>query len=386
MVLNSASKSLYKRHKEDSLSGRYVNSDSLNFWLEKISSRIPIEKLGLSVQSREIVSLTIGRGQTKILAWSQMHGNESTTTKAICDLINVLLNDYQFSKSILDRITLQVIPILNPDGAFAYTRVNANGVDLNRDAQSLSEPESQILRDVFDNFKPDYCFNLHGQRTIFGAGDTGYSATVSFLSPAEDLERKVTKTRLKAMQVIVRMNETLQKEIPDQVGIYDDAFNINCVGDTFQTLKVPTILFEAGHIESDYHREKTRYYIFQSLLSGIDFISELSKADQSIQKQNVEEAYFGIPLNKKNFYDIIIRNTSDGDYGIQFTEVLKQGQIEFVPRVKEKGDLKGYYGHREINAEENDVLNRDGERLIAGAENDFVIINNEKFALKLKNN
>ena len=386
MVLNSASKSLYKRHKEDSLSGRYVNSDSLNFWLEKISSRIPIEKLGLSVQSREIVSLTIGRGQTKILAWSQMHGNESTTTKAICDLINVLLNDYQFSKSILDRITLQVIPILNPDGAFAYTRVNANGVDLNRDAQSLSEPESQILRDVFDNFKPDYCFNLHGQRTIFGAGDTGYSATVSFLSPAEDLERKVTKTRLKAMQVIVRMNETLQKEIPDQIGIYDDAFNINCVGDTFQTLKVPTILFEAGHIESDYHREKTRYYIFQSLLSGIDFISELSKADQSIQKQNVEEAYFGIPLNKKNFYDIIIRNTSDGDYGIQFTEVLKQGQIEFVPRVKEKGDLKGYYGHREINAEENDVLNRDGERLIAGAENDFVIINNEKFALKLKNN
>lgn len=386
MVLNSASKSLYKRHKEDSLSGRYVNSDSLNFWLEKISSRIPIEKLGLSVQSREIVSLTIGRGQTKILAWSQMHGNESTTTKAICDLINVLLNDYQFSKSILDRITLQVIPILNPDGAFAYTRVNANGVDLNRDAQSLSEPESQILRDVFDNFKPDYCFNLHGQRTIFGAGDTGYSATVSFLSPAEDLERKVTKTRLKAMQVIVRMNETLQKEIPDQVGIYDDAFNINCVGDTFQTLKVPTILFEAGHIESDYHREKTRYYIFQSLLSGIDFISELSKADQSIQKQNVEEAYFGIPLNKKNFYDIIIRNTSDGDYGIQFTEVLKQGQIEFVPRVKEKGDLNGFYGHREINAEENDVLNRDGERLIAGAENDFVIINNEKFALKLKNN
>jgi len=386
MVLNSASKSLYKRHKEDSLSGRYVNSDSLNFWLDKISSRIPIEKLGLSVQSREIVSLTIGRGQTKILAWSQMHGNESTTTKAICDLINVLLNDYQFSKSILDRITLQVIPILNPDGAFAYTRVNANGVDLNRDAQSLSEPESQILRDVFDNFKPDYCFNLHGQRTIFGAGDTGYSATVSFLSPAEDLERKVTKTRLKAMQVIVRMNETLQKEIPDQVGIYDDAFNINCVGDTFQTLKVPTILFEAGHIESDYHREKTRYYIFQSLLSGIDFISELSKADQSIQKQNVEEAYFGIPLNKKNFYDIIIRNTSDGDYGIQFTEVLKQGQIEFVPRVKEKGDLNGFYGHREINAEENDVLNRDGERLIAGAENDFVIINNEKFALKLKNN
>ena len=51
--------------------------------------------------------------------------------------------------------------MVNPDGAKLYTRVNANEVDLNRDSVNLSQPESKVLRNVFEEFKPDYCFNLH---------------------------------------------------------------------------------------------------------------------------------------------------------------------------------------------------------------------------------
>jgi murein tripeptide amidase MpaA len=36
--------------------------------------------------------------------------------------------------------------MLNPDGAKTYTRENANKVDLNRDSQDLTQPESKILR------------------------------------------------------------------------------------------------------------------------------------------------------------------------------------------------------------------------------------------------
>ena len=60
------------------------------------------------------------------------------------------------------------------------------------------------------------------------------------------------------MEVIAVMNDALQNIIPNQVGVYDDAFNLNCVGDTFQSENVPTILFEAGHYANDYAREKTR--------------------------------------------------------------------------------------------------------------------------------
>jgi hypothetical protein len=52
--------------------------------------------------------------------------------------------------------------MLNPDGAALY-RENANKVDLNRDSKHLQSRVS--LRAVFE-FKPDYCFNLHDQRTI----------------------------------------------------------------------------------------------------------------------------------------------------------------------------------------------------------------------------
>ena len=119
-----------------------------------------------------------------------MHGNESTTTKAIFDLFNYF--ELADSKALLEACTLLIIPILNPDGAEAYTRFNKNQVDLNRDAQALTQSESKILRTSFESFKPHFCFNMHGQRTIFSAGNTSNSAVLSFLSPSENIEDRKT--------------------------------------------------------------------------------------------------------------------------------------------------------------------------------------------------
>jgi hypothetical protein len=44
-----------------------------------------------------------------------------------------------------------------------YTLENANKVDLNRDSQALTV---RVSTSCFEEFKPDYCFNLHDQRTI----------------------------------------------------------------------------------------------------------------------------------------------------------------------------------------------------------------------------
>src|SRR5690606_36642598 len=207
--------------------------------------------IGQSVLGEPIYSNTIGKGPKKLFMWSQMHGNESTTTKAIFDLLNTVQSGNESIKHILNTCTVCIIPMLNPDGAKAYTRVNANEVDLNRDGQVRSQPESQILRSVFDSFNPDFCYNLHGQRTLFSAGTTNKPATVSFLAPAQDEACTVTPTRKIAMEIIAEMNRMLQQVIPNQVGVYDDAFNLNCVGDTFQSENKPTMLFEAGHYYND---------------------------------------------------------------------------------------------------------------------------------------
>ena len=171
---------LHKLHIEKSLYGRYITNENIGKIIQKFSKNFRITTVGYSEENRPIFSVQLGRGKTRVLMWSQMHGNESTTTKAIFDLLNVFANKDSF-QSILEACTLYIIPILNPDGAERYTRFNANGIDLNRDAQGLSQSESKVLRQIFDDFKPHFCFNLHGQRTIFGVGDTGKSATLSFL-------------------------------------------------------------------------------------------------------------------------------------------------------------------------------------------------------------
>ena len=120
-------------------------------------------------------------GNKRILLWSQMHGNESTGTKALFDLFNCFSNNSSEFTTILENCTLLFIPMLNPDGAEVYTRVNANNIDLNRDAKSLTQPESRILRSIFVKIKPDLCLNLHDQRSIYGL-KSGLSATISFLA------------------------------------------------------------------------------------------------------------------------------------------------------------------------------------------------------------
>ena len=47
--------------------------------------------------------------------------------------------------------------------------------------------------------------------------------------------------------------------------------------------------------------------------------------------------------------------------------------------------LNEYLGHKEIDVNYNKVLSSDSSELKIGYENDFVLINNKEFSLKLKN-
>ncbi len=376
-------KSLFIAHKEKRLYHRYITNKHVEPLLENLSNSLRVEIIGKSVLGDSIYRVELGHGDKRILMWSQMHGNESTTTKALFDLLNTFLSSKANLDYILQSCTLCIIPILNPDGAGAYTRVNANEVDLNRDAQDLTQPESKVLKSIFQRFNPDFCYNLHGQRTIFSAGNKNKPATVSFLAPAQDVACTITQNRKVAMEVIGKMNEVLQDIIPEQVGVYDDAFNLNCVGDTFQSHNVPTILFEAGHFAGDYEREKTREYIYTSLLTSLDYI-----AGNSVNGEHYQP-YFNIPENEKRFFDVIIRNArvetgtkiTITDIGILFVEKLIDERIEFVSKVDKIETLSNYFGHREIDAEKSIVLNEKSEPIKINSENVFVIIDNEKIAL-----
>ncbi len=371
----------YNTAKATALKRRYITNSHIEPLIKVLSPKFRTSILGTSETGLPIHCLQTGTGPKRILIWSQMHGNESTTTKALFDLFNYFeLKDYNY---LLSACTLCVIPILNPDGAKAYTRVNANQVDLNRDAMAQTQSESRILREVYQTFDPHFCFNMHGQRTIFSAGNTNNSAVLSFLSPSEDEARSITKTRQKAMELIQVMNQTLQPYLPHQIGRYDDGYNINCVGDYFQSHNTPTVLFEAGHFPNDYNREETRKYMALALMSAINHVATHTVSGQDYAP------YLKIPENNKLFYDVIVRNaildalepTQVRDLGIQYTEVLVAGEIVFKPKIVAIGDLKENFGHFEIDADFNSVSHPSYEVLSKDYEIDFILLNLKEISL-----
>ncbi len=307
------------------------------------------EVLGYSVQSKPIYEIRMGQGKRKIMMWSQMHGNETTTTKALLDLF-IWLNNIE-QQPLLDTFSFYIIPQLNPDGAAAYTRLNANLVDLNRDAIDLSQPESKILRAAYERIQPDYALNLHGQRTIYGAGNQGGPATLSFLAPAADPQRTITLARTKAMEAIAAIKKQLTSELPQGIGRYDDQFNPNCVGDAFTQLGTPTLLFEAGHFPGDYQREQVRSFVFKAYQALFRYLLEPSSQFSTV-------SYFDIPENTSNYVDLIVEDVALEAEGklyqhqqvaIQYAEVLVQGEVCFLPTFKAFSEKLPYKAHRYLN-------------------------------------
>ena len=334
----------YELNKEQKLFGRRIVFDMIEPILKKLSNQFNIEQLGHSFNHTPIYKVTIGKGKTNILMWSQMHGNESTGTKAIFDLFSFFNNpgkNQSIATRILNECTLVFVPMLNPDGAELYTRKNAQGIDLNRDVLDLKAPESKILTNLLKEFSPKFCFNLHDQRTIFSVGKENFPATISFLAPSENEKRTVTKGRKVTMAVITAMNKVLQIIIPNQVGRYTDEFYPTATGDNFQKAGHHTVLIEAGHYRDDYNRELVRKYNFIALISGLDFITLGTKFTNY-------KPYFDIPNNEKNYLDIIYKNVfllnrnQKVDVGVVFKEELISNKIIFTPIIEHIKDLSNY--------------------------------------------
>lgn len=329
------------------ISGRYITNENITNFFADLKHCFKVKVVGKSVENRSIYAVQFGQGKTKILMWSQMHGNESTTTKAVLDLLHYL-NESETEKIAewSKQFTLTIVPILNPDGAHYYTRVNANQVDLNRDSVELSQPESKLLRQLLEEIQPDIAFNLHDQRSIFGVGDTGKSAAISFLAPAFNAEREMNETRKKAVQLIVAMNEVVQEMAPGHIGRFDDAFNLNCIGDYAQAMGIPTILIEAGHWGIDYQRENTRALVCASLLRVLDVLAETNR-----YKEYTLDAYFSLPENTKSFCDVqlksVILPTLERKFlaKIQYKEVLTEGSVKFCPIIVDIDEKGSKFGH-----------------------------------------
>jgi hypothetical protein len=324
----------------------------------RIAEGFSVETVGKSFQGRDIYCVRWGQGSKDILLWSQMHGDESTATRALFDIWKFLGTDGDLydkeRKSLSEEVTLHFVPMLNPDGTNQWQRRTLQDIDMNRDAVRLQTPEARILKSLCDTIKPLFGFNLHDQSPYYSAGYTDRPATISFLAPAYNKAKDINEVRRRSMQLISYLNLQIQELLPGHVGKYDDTFNPRAFGDNIQKWGISTVLVESGGYPDDPEKEHIRKINFALILDGIASI-----ANQSYLRIGIEE-YEKIPFNnKEHFFDLIIRNAAIKRNGLEYKVDIAINREEhdlnnhrgfyYFGKIVDIGDMSMFYGYEEID-------------------------------------
>ena len=140
---------------------------------------------GRSVEGRPIRGYVIGKGPETLLLLGVIHGNEPDGEP----LLEALAKRLRGRPFELEEKRAIIIPVANPDGLARKTRVNARGVDLNRNfpaenwkagpkhgEQPSSEPETRTLLRIIRDHEPTRILAVHSPLHC-----------VNYDGPAEDL-------------------------------------------------------------------------------------------------------------------------------------------------------------------------------------------------------
>jgi protein MpaA len=130
--------------------------------------------LGKTVRGRDITAVIYGSGARRVLVFGGIHGDEPHTT-----VLARSLAVHISPETLPANLTVIIVADVNPDGLMAATRVNANGVDINRNfpsktwraeytdqlrfpgAKPSSEPETRAILSLLEQYPPQVVITLH---------------------------------------------------------------------------------------------------------------------------------------------------------------------------------------------------------------------------------
>ncbi len=323
-----------------------------------------LEELGTSLEGRSISLVRAGTGAKQVLLWSQMHGDETTATLALCDILNFLAEtgrDRSWIRTMLDGIAIAAIPMLNPDGAEAVRRENATHIDLNRDARALATPEGRILRETHRALRPVFAFNLHDQE-LRSVGTTKKVAALAFLAPPPDEKRSRPISRLRAMRICALMAGALHQFVEGHIAAYDDSFEARAFGDRMQSWGTSTILIESGHWPQDPEKKFIRKLNVVALLVALHAISTGAYQDVEL------EQYHALKMNGTLVYDLVIRKvrvvhasgwSTRVDLGVSLEPEENRRSSAPIATIKEIGDLHAHAGLQALDGSARNITAAD---------------------------
>jgi hypothetical protein len=322
--------------------------------------RLSREVIGRSVEGRDLIHLSIGGGETHVLLWSQMHGDEPSATPAIFDLLEWLQRERASpaARRIVERLTVHLVPMLNPDGAERFVRRNAQGIDINRDALRLQTPEGRALKALRDRVQPTLGFNLHNQNGQTSAGTPPRPATISLLAVAHDPARSDSPRRILAKRTAAVIRDALEPQIPGQIGRYSDEFEVRAFGDNLGVWGTGVVLIESGPLAGPDAEAALVRLNFVALVTALDALAS------GRVNGHPTAAYDSLPLNESNLMAVRIRNATivagtgiaafTGDIGLTTSRsvVRRDGRrtLSVSARIAELGDLRVYGALEDIDA------------------------------------
>jgi hypothetical protein len=335
-----------------------------------------IEKIAESVEGRSINHVRIGSGPQRILLWSQMHGDEPTATSALLDVFDHLRRrrGEPMVKRILSRLTLHVVPMLNPDGAERFQRRNAQSIDINRDALRLQTPEGRALKALRDVVKPQVGFNLHNQNWRTSVGDPPRPASISLLSVAYDEARTENAGRKLTKQLCAVIRDALEPFASGQIGRYEDEFEVRAFGDNITLWGTPVVLIETGPWPSQEP---------DAALVRLNFVAIMSALD-ALATGNVDRAdprrYESLPVNESKILYVLVRNATlisgtgvppfvaDIGLGANRRVQITDGErtIRMSLTIDDLGDLRTMGALRTIDATGMTAVPLTDDRVVAG--------------------
>ncbi len=130
---------------------------------------------GYTQRGLEIPLVTIKKGnqkdKIKLFYFAGVHGNEPAGIEALLYFIERIAGDPSLGY-LLNKLEFYVLPMLNGDGVTDFSRLSANGININRDMVTLDTPEAVVLHEIVNKVQPHVTVDFHE----FGPYHERYSA------------------------------------------------------------------------------------------------------------------------------------------------------------------------------------------------------------------